>query len=81
MNDEKRSRYLAAHIAAMKEAMQEGANVAGYHVWSSHDNLEWFSGCGSRFSMVYVDFRTQQPRMAKVSTEVYKQIIRETEKS
>lgn len=79
VNDEKRSRYLASHIAAMKEAMQEGANVAGYHVWSSHDNLEWFSGYGSRFGMVYVDFKTQQ-RTPKMSTEVYKQIIRETKK-
>ena len=80
VNDEKRCHYLAHHIAAMKEAMAQGANVAGYHVWSSHDNLEWFSGYGSRFGIIYVDFRTQQ-RTAKVSTEVYKQIIRKTEKS
>ena len=74
VNDEKRCRYLALHIAAMKEAMAQGANVAGYHVWSSHDNLEWFSGYGSRFGMVHVDFHTQT-RTPKMSAEVYRQII------
>ena len=80
MHDEKHSRYLAAHIAAMKAAMTGSTNIAGSHVWFSHDKLEWFSGYGSRFGIIYVDFRTQQ-RTAKVSTEVYKQIIRKTEKS
>ncbi|MDO4643670.1 MAG: family 1 glycosylhydrolase [Cardiobacteriaceae bacterium] len=73
--DLKRSNYIAAHITAMKKAIAEGAKVEGYHIWSSHDNLEWLSGYGSRFGMIYVDFATQQ-RTPKMSAEVYKKIIK-----
>lgn len=73
--DTGRCRYLVNHIAAMKQAMAAGADVRGYHVWSSHDNLEWLSGYGSRFGMIYVDFDTQK-RTPKMSAEVYARIIK-----
>ena len=75
VNDTRRRKYLANLIATLKEAMQAGAKVVSYHAWSSHDNLEWFSGYGSRFGMVYVDFKTQA-RTPKLSTAVYQQLFR-----
>ncbi|SEJ50374.1 beta-glucosidase [Sphingobium sp. AP50] len=75
VNDRKRCRYLVDHIAAMKSAMAKGADVRGYHVWSSHDNLEWLFGYGSRFGMIHVDFNTQK-RTPKLSAGIYSQIIR-----
>ncbi len=74
VNDVRRCAYIANHIAAMQLAMRRGADVRGYHVWSSHDNLEWLFGYGARFGMVYVDFDTQQ-RIPKLSSKVYAQII------
>ncbi|MNN35117.1 Beta-glucosidase A [compost metagenome] len=55
--------------------MKDGADVRGYHVWSSHDNLEWLSGYGSRFGLIYVDFDTQK-RTAKNSALVYARLIK-----
>ncbi|TCP32436.1 family 1 glycosylhydrolase [Sphingomonas sp. BK235] len=75
VNDRGRCRYLVDHIAAMKAAMKDGADVRGYHVWSSHDNLEWLFGYGSRFGMIYVDFDTQA-RTPKLSARVYSDIIK-----
>lgn len=75
VQDVKRCAYIANHVAAMPVAMRDGADVRGYHVWSSHDNLEWLFGYGARFGMVYVDFDTQQ-RIPKLSAQVYAQIIR-----
>jgi beta-glucosidase len=75
VNDVKRCRYLVDHIAAMRSAMAAGADVRGYHVWSSHDNLEWLSGYGSRFGMIYVDFDTQA-RTPKLSSNVYARLIK-----
>jgi beta-glucosidase len=59
----------------MKAAMAAGSDIRGYHVWSSHDNLEWLHGYGSRFGMTYVDFDTQQ-RIPKHSFEIYSRIVR-----
>lgn len=75
VNDVKRCRYLVDHIAAMHAAMADGADVQGYHVWSSHDNLEWLSGYGSRFGMIYVDFDTQA-RTPKLSSTIYTRLIK-----
>ncbi|WP_413729949.1 glycoside hydrolase family 1 protein [Sodalis sp. RH22] len=74
VTDVNRCLYLVAHIAAMKRSIAKGANVQGYHVWSSHDNLEWLSGYKSRFGMIYVDYDTQK-RTPKLSAEVYSKII------
>ncbi len=75
VRDVRRCRYLVSHVAAMQEAMAAGADVRGYHVWSSHDNLEWFSGYGRRFGLIYVDFDTQQ-RTPKMSAGVYARLAR-----
>jgi beta-glucosidase len=75
VNDVKRCRYLVDHVAAMHAAMGAGADVQGYHVWSSHDNLEWLSGYGSRFGMIYVDFDTQA-RTPKLSSTIYARLIK-----
>lgn len=75
VNDVNRCRYLVDHIHAMRQSIARGANVQGYHVWSSHDNLEWLSGYKSRFGMIYVDYDTQK-RTPKLSAEIYGKIIR-----
>jgi beta-glucosidase len=74
VRDVKRCRYLVDHIAAMRAAMKDGADVRGYHVWSSHDNLEWLSGYGSRFGLIHVDFDTQK-RTPKLSADIYARLI------
>ncbi|WP_121114713.1 glycoside hydrolase family 1 protein [Croceibacterium ferulae] len=75
VNDTQRCRYLVDHIGAMKAAMDDGSDVRGYHVWSSHDNLEWLFGYGSRFGMIHVDFDTQA-RTPKLSARVYSDIVK-----
>jgi beta-glucosidase len=75
VHDVRRCRYIVQHVAAMQQAIAAGADVRGYHVWSSHDNLEWTSGYGSRFGLIYVDFDTQQ-RTPKQSAEVYGRLTR-----
>lgn len=74
--DKRRTNYITNHIKAMQSAKIKGAKVFGYHVWSSHDNLEWTSGYKRRFGMIYVDFETQQ-RIPKESAIQYGAIIEE----
>jgi beta-glucosidase len=74
VHDAQRGDYLLRHVAALSEAIRQGADVQGYFHWSSHDNFEWISGYGRRFGLIYVDFATQR-RIPKQSAGVYREII------
>jgi beta-glucosidase len=76
IHDPKRVNYLRDHFIQTRLAMQEGADVRGYFVWSLLDNFEWARGYGKRFGLVRVDFDTQQ-RTIKDSGRWYAQVIRE----
>ena len=73
--DKHRITYLHLYIQAMRQAMQSGADVRGYFVWSLLDNFEWGSGYGQRFGLVHVDFATQQ-RTVKDSARWYAGLIK-----
>jgi beta-glucosidase len=72
--DPSRIAYLKAYTKAMKQAIDAGADVRGYFVWSLLDNFEWGSGYGSRFGLVHVDFTTQK-RTPKSSFAWYRDLI------
>ncbi|HEY1243982.1 MAG TPA: family 1 glycosylhydrolase [Hyphomicrobiaceae bacterium] len=74
VQDAKRTGYLVRHVAALGEALRQGADVRGYFHWSSHDNFEWISGYGRRFGLIYVDFPTQR-RILKQSAGIYRALI------
>ena len=74
VRDAKRTDYLVRHLAALGDAIRQGADVQGYFHWSSHDNFEWIAGYGRRFGLIYVDFATQK-RTLKESARVYRTII------
>jgi beta-glucosidase len=74
VHDARRTDYLVRHVAALGEAIRQGADVQGYFHWSSHDNFEWFSGYGRRFGLIHVDFATRR-RTPKMSAGVYRTLI------
>src|SRR5579859_7768820 len=73
VNDTERISYLHKHLDAAARAVRDGANLAGYYVWSLLDNFEWGWGYSKRFGIVYVDFATQQ-RIPKASARFYAQV-------
>lgn len=75
VHDASRTDYLARHIAAMGEAMNQGVRMAGYMVWSLMDNFEWASGYEKRFGIVHVDYDTQV-RTLKDSALWYREFLR-----
>lgn len=74
VHDAERTAYLAAHIAAVGDALARGVPVAGYMVWSLLDNFEWASGYTKRFGIVHVDYATQQ-RTLKDSGRWYRDFL------
>ncbi len=75
VRDERRIRYLRDHLVQVHRAIQEGAPVRGYFVWSLLDNFEWTLGYGMRFGLVYVDFESRK-RTIKESGKWYAEVIR-----
>ena len=72
--DADRIRFLEAHLAALHEAMDDGADVHGYFVWSVFDNFEWERGYGPRFGLVRVDYETLK-RTPKQSAHWYRDVV------
>ncbi len=74
VDDRARINYLRAHILAAYDAIQLGANLQGYYVWSLLDNFEWAEGYTPRFGLVRVDFPTGR-RIPKRSFGWYRDVI------
>mmetsp|Transcript_89355 Transcript_89355/g.208005 ORF Transcript_89355/g.208005 Transcript_89355/m.208005 type:complete len:678 (+) Transcript_89355:42-2075(+) len=58
--DTLRKEYLQGYLAQVHKAIEEGADVRGYFVWSFMDNFEWQNGYSKRFGIVRVDFASQK---------------------
>ncbi len=56
IHDPYRIEYLRDHIAAMKEAVEEGVNIFGYTTWGGIDLVAASTGeISKRYGMIYVD--------------------------
>ncbi|MFF5566972.1 GH1 family beta-glucosidase [Streptomyces sp. NPDC012623] len=75
VRDPERIAYLRDHLAAVHRAIEAGADIRGYFLWSLLDNFEWAYGYGRRFGMVYVDYASQR-RTPKASAHWYAELAR-----
>ena len=76
VHDVERTGFLASHLGAILDAIDEGVPVHGYFYWSLMDNFEWAWGYDKRFGIVRVDYETQE-RIVKDSGLAYATIIRD----
>jgi beta-glucosidase len=74
VEDQQRIDYLSDHLGALATAIDEGADVRGYFVWSLLDNFEWSKGYQPRFGLVHVDYDTLE-RTPKDSFHWYRELI------
>lgn len=75
VHDSDRTEFIDAHLRAAHAAMEAGADLRGYQVWTLLDNFEWAEGYGQRFGIVHVDRATQR-RTLKDSALWYRDVIR-----
>jgi len=74
VRDAERINYIDKHLRAVHAAIEGGADVRGYLLWSLLDNFEWTMGYSQRFGIVHVDFETQR-RTLKDSALYYRDVI------
>ena len=75
VNDDRRIDYLKRYLAQVARAIDEGARVKGYFIWTLMDNFEWARGISKRFGILYTDYATQK-RIMKKSAYWYADVIR-----
>ena len=75
VGDDDRIAYLDAHLRAAHRAIEDGADLRGYFVWSLMDNFEWAYGYSKRFGLIHVDYETLA-RTPKDSARWYAQVTR-----
>lgn len=74
--DSDRIMYLRNGMMHQQRATAEGIPLKGSFYWSTMDNLEWTDGFGTRFGLIYVDFKTLK-RIPKMSAKVYSEMIKQ----
>lgn len=74
IDDGARIAYLRDHLAEVRRAIDDGADVRGYFVWSLMDNFEWELGFAKRFGLIYTDYTTLK-RTWKRSAYWYRDVI------
>ena len=74
VHDPNRIDFLNRYLLELEKASENGADVAGYFLWSFIDNYEWARGYNERFGIVFVDYETQK-RIPKDSAYWYKEWI------
>ena len=75
VHDRKRVAFLEAYLGKVHQAIQAGADVRGYFVWSLLDAFEWSEGMRKPFGLIHVDLQTQR-RIIKDSGLWYRDLIR-----
>jgi beta-glucosidase len=73
IRDTRRIDFYQGYLGALARAMEEGADVRGYHAWTLMDNFEWSEGFAQRFGLVYVDFPSGK-RIPKESAHWYAEV-------
>lgn len=74
LHDEERIRYVAGFLEWIARAIDDGADVRGYYLWSLMDNFEWAAGFSQKFGIVHVDLETLE-RTPKASAAWYRDVI------
>jgi beta-glucosidase len=58
IRDSRRIDFYRGYLEALARAIEDGADVRGYHAWTLLDNFEWSEGYQQRFGLAWVDFET-----------------------
>jgi len=75
LDDQERINYVAGFLEWIHKAIEDGADVRGYYLWSLMDNYEWAAGYSQKFGIVHLDTETMA-RTPKASAKWYAEVIR-----
>lgn len=74
IHDDYRIEFIREHLKWVHKAIQEGANVKGYHLWTFMDNWSWTNAYKNRYGLVAVDLENNRKRTIKKSGYWFKKL-------
>lgn len=75
MTDLKRQKFMITHLKEIWNALSIGVNIQGYFYHPFLDSFEWADGFEEKKGLVAVDFKRQNKRTPRKSTDLYTRII------
>ena len=74
IHDDYRIEFVSEHLKYVHQAIQEGANCLGYHMWTCMDNWSWTNAYKNRYGFISVDLENDRKRSIKKSGYWFKQV-------
>ncbi len=65
IEDDYRIDFIKDHLRYLHQAIQEGANCLGYHMWTCMDNWSWTNAYKNRYGLIAVDLDKEGKRTIK----------------
>ncbi len=65
IQDDYRIDFLTEHIYWMHKAIEDGANIIGYHMWTYIDNWSWMNAYKNRYGFIELDLKTNTRKLKK----------------
>ncbi|EFR95024.1 beta-glucosidase A, partial [Listeria innocua FSL J1-023] len=73
IQDDYRIQFVKDHLAYVHQAIAEGCDIKGYHLWTFIDCWSWINAYKNRYGLVSLDVETGKRTMKK-SGEFYKKM-------
>ena len=74
IEDDYRIDFLKGHLTYVHQAIEEGCNVKGYHLWTCMDNWSWMNAYKNRYGLISVDLDNDKKRTIKKSGYWFKEV-------
>ncbi|WP_274661927.1 glycoside hydrolase family 1 protein [Enterococcus lactis] len=74
IHDDYRIEFVQSHLKYVHQAIQEGANCLGYHMWTCMDNWSWTNAYKNRYGFISVDLAQDGKRTIKKSGHWFKDV-------
>jgi 6-phospho-beta-glucosidase len=74
IHDDYRIEFVKEHLKYVHQAIEEGANCHGYHMWTCMDNWSWTNAYKNRYGFISVDLENDRKRTIKKSGHWFKTV-------
>ncbi len=74
IQDDYRIEFISDHLKWVHQAIEEGSNVKGYHLWTFMDNWSWTNAYKNRYGFVSVNLNKDGERTVKKSGQWFKEV-------
>lgn len=65
VQDDYRIEFIKGHLDFVHQAIQEGSDCKGYHLWTFIDCWSWINAYKNRYGFIALDLATQEKRIKK----------------